>query len=113
MGINPVVSGRPALPPEPQLPLLCVGSVYSLSKALLGRDGIHCPLYWTCLCFHCFCYHIAFIFNHITDVIRGIIRCLRWLLGDLSAVELCIADGTNNVHCRSYQARGSRFLLAG
>lgn len=81
-------------------------------KLCSGEMVFIVPLYWTCLLF-CFCYHIAFIFDHITDVIRGIIRCLRWLLGDPSAAELCIADGTNNVHCRSYQARGSRFLLAG
>lgn len=39
-----------------------------------------------------------------------VIRCLRWLFGDLSAAELCIADRTNNVLCLSYHAHGSWFL---
>lgn len=73
----------------------------SLQSVALARWFSLSPLvdssrFWCC---------IAALLNHSTDVIQGAIRCLCWLLGELSAAEPCIADWTNNVLCLSYRVQ--------
>lgn len=100
LGINPVISGWPAPPPQPQPPsLMCqVGSrEETLSPpafAVFTVGPVH--------------YSMVITLDHTSDVLQGVIRFLRWLMCNVSAPDLCIADRTNNVLCLSY--RGSWFL---